>query len=149
MRKLSLLTVLCMMGMLVYIPAAFGQSRGPSGADGSYNCPDFDTQEEAQAFFDQDPSDPDGLDADDDGQACEDSLPSGGAPTETTPETTTSDGLMDAGGDLPATKTQYEDPATPTPQASAAVLPDTGGASLMVLGSGVLLVVGGLILRRR
>src|SRR5690606_9509967 len=41
------------------------------------NCDDFDTQEEAQAVLDADPSDPNRLDADGDGVACED-LPSGG-----------------------------------------------------------------------
>lgn len=39
------------------------------------NCSDFDTQEEAQDALQ--PGDPDGLDADGDGIACED-LPSGG-----------------------------------------------------------------------
>ncbi|WP_158206456.1 excalibur calcium-binding domain-containing protein [Halomarina oriensis] len=40
------------------------------------NCEDFETQEEAQAVLEEDPSDPNGLDGDDDGEACE-SLPSG------------------------------------------------------------------------
>ena len=44
-----------------------------------YDCSDFDTQEEAQAVYDQDTSDPYGLDEDDprpdDGVACE-ALPS-------------------------------------------------------------------------
>jgi LPXTG-motif cell wall-anchored protein len=61
---------------------ALGQSRGPSGADGSYNCDDFDTQTQAQAYYDGQGGlsggDPDGLDRDKDGQACEDSLPAGG-----------------------------------------------------------------------
>src|SRR5215213_9666794 len=41
------------------------------------NCSSFATQEEAQAELDRNPSDPNGLDGDDDGSACED-LPSGG-----------------------------------------------------------------------
>ena len=46
-------------------------------ADSDLNCSDFSTQEEAQAELDADPSDPHGLDGnDDDGLACE-SLPSG------------------------------------------------------------------------
>ncbi len=57
-----------------------------------YDCEDFTYQEEAQAVFDQNPSDPYGLDEDDpspdDGIACE-ALPSrpgggGGFPAETT-----------------------------------------------------------------
>jgi hypothetical protein len=45
--------------------------RGPSGADGTYNCSDFDTQQEAQDYFDQ-VGDIDGLDADQDRIPCED-----------------------------------------------------------------------------
>jgi hypothetical protein len=51
-----------------------------------YDCSDFDTQEEAQAVYDQDTSDPYGLDEDDpspdDGIACE-ALPSGSDGTDT------------------------------------------------------------------
>lgn len=85
MKRFMLLAAMSALTMLVLTPAAFGQSRGPSGADGSYNCPDFDTQEQAQAFFDSaGAGDPNGLDADSDGQACEDSLPSGGTGGEMT-----------------------------------------------------------------
>ena len=51
---------------------------GPSAAaQQDLNCDDFATQEEAQAEFNRDPSDPNGLDGNDnDGIACE-SLPSG------------------------------------------------------------------------
>jgi hypothetical protein len=41
-----------------------------------YNCSDFSTQEQAQAVYNSDPSDPNDLDGDNDGVACE-SLPSG------------------------------------------------------------------------
>lgn len=47
----------------------------PGGAD--LDCSDFATQEEAQAVLNADPSDPNGLDAEGDGIACE-TLPSGG-----------------------------------------------------------------------
>ena len=52
---------------------------GPSAAaQQDLNCDDFATQEEAQAVFDRDRSDPNGLDGNDnDGIACE-NLPSGG-----------------------------------------------------------------------
>lgn len=36
------------------------------------SCGDFASQSDAQAVLDSDPSDPNGLDVDDDGQACED-----------------------------------------------------------------------------
>jgi hypothetical protein len=51
---------------------------GSAFAADEYNCSDFDTQQEAQEIYEQDTSDPNGLDRDDDGVACE-SLPSGSA----------------------------------------------------------------------
>jgi len=54
-----------------------------------YDCSDFTYQEEAQAILDQDPSDPYGLDRDNDGKAC-DRLPSrGGDATPAPPENST------------------------------------------------------------
>ena len=41
-------------------------------AQDRYDCGDFDSQKEAQRVLDRDPSDPNNLDADNDGQACED-----------------------------------------------------------------------------
>lgn len=43
----------------------------PPPSDGDYDCSSFDTQEQAQAVLDNDPSDPHRLDGDDDGIACE------------------------------------------------------------------------------
>ena len=74
------LAMLAMVVSLVLAPAALAQSRGPSGADGSFNCEDFDTQPQAQDFYDAQGGvaggDPDGLDDDSDGTACE-TLPNG------------------------------------------------------------------------
>jgi MYXO-CTERM domain-containing protein len=42
-----------------------------------YDCSDFRTQSQAQAVYDQDPSDPNGLDREGDGIACETSGGSG------------------------------------------------------------------------
>jgi hypothetical protein len=58
-------------------------SGGSEGGDtddtaGDLDCSDFDSQEEAQDEFEDDPSDPNNLDADDDGRACE-NLSNGGA----------------------------------------------------------------------
>lgn len=46
----------------------------PPPPDGNYDCADFETQEQAQAVLDRDPSDPHYLDGESDGVACE-SLP--------------------------------------------------------------------------
>lgn len=80
-KRLSALLLGSVLAVSVIAPAA-AQQRGPSGADGTYNCADFDTQEEAQAFYESQggpAEDPHGLDGDSDGIACE-TLSSGGAP---------------------------------------------------------------------
>ena len=46
-------------------------AAGSAGAQGNLDCRDFDSRAEAQASLDADPSDPNGLDRNDDGQACE------------------------------------------------------------------------------
>jgi hypothetical protein len=70
------------------------------------NCDDFASQAEAQAHLEADPSDPDNLDADDDGLACESfdyGAPDGGtAPQPGTGEALPftgpgNDGLLPAG----------------------------------------------------
>ncbi len=46
-------------------------SRDPRSSDRDLDCADFSSQAEAQATLEDDPSDPHGLDADGDGEACE------------------------------------------------------------------------------
>ncbi len=59
--------------ILVVILFALTLLLGPvADAQADLDCSDFDTQEEAQDELERDPSDPHGLDADNDGQACED-----------------------------------------------------------------------------
>lgn len=41
-KRVLLLAALCMALALVFAQVAVAQSRGPSGADGTYNCEDFD-----------------------------------------------------------------------------------------------------------
>jgi hypothetical protein len=93
----------------VVSPTTPAQAQSPAEGD-LYDCGNFTYQEEAQAVFDQDQSDPYGLDEDpgpDDGIACE-TLPSrpggggGGGGTVPTPEPTSSPPpeptLLDGGG---------------------------------------------------
>lgn len=68
------------------------------------NCPDFATQEEAQAYFNAHPGDPEGLDRDNNGVACE-TLP---RQTATTTTTTVA----------PVTNTVVVPPANPIPALS-------------------------------
>ena len=70
---------------------------GTALAQDNLNCDDFATQEEAQAEFDSDPSDPNGLDADNDGIACED-LSSSGSGTDTGTGTGTGTGASGGTG---------------------------------------------------
>ena len=65
-----------------------------------FDCADFDTQEEAQAEYDSDPSDPSGLDADSDGIACEElgDGGSGGTDGSSTQYQYGGGSLMDSGG---------------------------------------------------
>lgn len=63
------------LAVLFSVLLTFGAAQAVFAAD-DLNCSDFDTQPEAQAHYDADPSDPDGLDRDGDGIACE-SLPQG------------------------------------------------------------------------
>ena len=46
--------------------AASVMAAAPASAADQYDCPDFQTQSQAQKMYDQDPSDPSGLDRDDD-----------------------------------------------------------------------------------
>ena len=59
--------VCCLVALLALPSASVAQGR---------DCPDFSTQPEAQAVLEADPSDPNNLDDDNDGIACED-LPGG------------------------------------------------------------------------
>ncbi|MCW2579637.1 MAG: uncharacterized protein JWR82_1238 [Blastococcus sp.] len=56
-------------GLLLTAALSFGFSGTASAAD--LNCSDFATQAEAQAVLTANPSDPNNLDQDDDGVACE------------------------------------------------------------------------------
>jgi hypothetical protein len=54
-----------------------------------YDCDDFASQVAAQQVYNEDPSDPHGLDADADGVPCEELPPDGGTTTTTSPTTAT------------------------------------------------------------
>ena len=64
MRRIALLLAAAIVLAFTAAPAAFAQAN-------DQDCTDFASQAEAQAHLEADPSDPDNLDADDDGQACE------------------------------------------------------------------------------
>ncbi len=192
MKRLLYLATLSLVASLLFAPSALAQT-------GDLDCSDFATQEQAQAELDADPSDPNGLDGNDnDGVACE-SLPSGGtAPTTGGGNETTDldcadfatqaeaqavydqdpsdpngldadfDGIAcEEGGEKGTTTTQYQpqqptatteqytpaQPQAPAPTAPAAtLLPSTGGPALLLPAAGLLLATGLLglkVVRRR
>ncbi len=57
-----------------------------AGAQGNLDCNDFNSRADAQANLDANPSDPNGLDRNDDGQACENFVYSGGSSAVPAPE---------------------------------------------------------------
>jgi hypothetical protein len=79
-----------------------GVGLAPASADG-HNCSDYGTQLEAQAALDADPTDPNNLDTDNDGIACE-GLPLGSTTTVAPTTTTTA---------APVTTTTTATPAAP------------------------------------
>lgn len=71
--------------------ASVGLAGTALAQDDPYDCGDFSTHAEAQRQFESTSGDPSGLDADNDGKACE-SLPSGAGDTgQTTGQTTGQD----------------------------------------------------------
>lgn len=141
------LTILSMLALAMTGSVALAQpQRAPSGADGSYNCDDFDTQVQAQNYYDGQggfsSGDPDGLDADSDGEACEDSLPAGDdapvAPTnddDSVAPADDDDAIAAPAEDDDAAGDQYAD------DDDVAALPDTGGPALLPL-AGLLALMG-------
>lgn len=112
------LIVMLSLGVL----AVLGGSAGAQEDD--RNCSDFETQEEAQAFFEDEggpEQDPHGLDQDGDGVACE-SLPSAKDPDDTQA--------------APTTETEDDLPTTGLPIVGYGLL----GLSVLEVGWGVLLV---------
>ena len=102
---------------------AFGATAAMAQED--LNCDDFATQEEAQAEYDADPSDPHGLDGNDnDGIACEHLPSSGDGDDGIIGDTGDDDVLADTGATLPA-------------------------ATIPVLVSGVVLLGAGVGIHRR
>lgn len=100
---------------------------GDNGSAGDLDCVDFTTQQEAQAVYDQDPSDPNGLDADNDGEACEDFD-------------------FSSGGDQYAQDDDVE--VTNIINVPEKDLPRTGGNPISILFSGALVLGAGIALLR-
>ena len=145
MKRLLYLAMVAMVAMLVLAPAAMAQQ--------DLDCSDFATQEEAQAEYNTDPSDPNGLDADNDGIACETLQGSPSMAEDETPAPEQDTDVTDqyATPEAGATADQYVAAPVEEEDTVGTALPDTGGPALLIpaavllLGSGLL---GMRILRR-
>ena len=67
----TLLFVLMMALVASFALPVTASAGSSSGGSNQFNCDDFSSQEDAQATFDEDTSDPNRLDDDDDFEACE------------------------------------------------------------------------------
>lgn len=109
------------------------------------NCDDFTTQEEAQAVLDADPSDPNGLDADDDGIACED-LPSGDTDDGTDD---TDDGAAEEEDTDAGSGTGTTGGSTTLPDTGAGVMATSSSMGLVAIFAVFALLSAGVALRTR
>ncbi len=121
-RVLALVITPIALGLTLFAPSLGAQNSG------DLNCSDFDTPAEAQAVLVQDPSDPNNLDADDDGRACEQPGEDGGDGD---------DGTEDNG----AGSDQYDEGTSQAPVDSNGQPlhqnPNTGGLPLLPVGAGL------------
>ncbi len=117
-------------------PTQYVQPTTPT--QGDLDCADFASQAEAQATFNADPSDPNGLDADNDGIACEENTPTTPTATQYTPPTTTAPTATTA----PTTTTAPTATTAPTTAPNITEMPATGGPSLLIPAVGLLLASG-------
>jgi hypothetical protein len=157
-RVFGLVGVVAGLTLIAPVQLAFAQV-------GDKNCSDFTYQEDAQAVLDQDKSDPNGLDGNNNGVACE-SLPhrltQSSAPTSSQ---NPSQGGSGTSVTIPETSTTTSTrvPVKTAPQvkvkpvggvATGGGEPDQGGDGGFLIGAGVLLAAGAsggmvLYLRRR
>lgn len=144
LRRFLLLAALCM-------ALAFVLST-PAMAQADLDCGQLSEAEE-QAVFEADPSDPNGLDEDDDGLPCEDDTTDDGSfalPTdEDDPEPDDDQYGVDEeqyDAETPATSPTTVSPTAAESTPGASALPETGGASpaLLSVMAGIVLVGAGI-----
>jgi hypothetical protein len=128
--------------MLVFAPAAVAQD---------VDCPEL-SYEEAQAILASDPSDPNRLDADNDGEACEQNASSSPQPAPSPAPQPKEKEKEKFESSKESWKESYTKESTAEKQEQRKQLPATGGTTLL-LPAGALLLGTGLIvpvvLRRR
>ena len=132
MLKLAVVVLVLATGATARI--TYEQISTPALAqEDQYDCASFGSQESAQAELDRDPRDPNTLDADDDGQACEDydyddtsSTTGSASPTPTT----TSSPAPTSSASPSAAEQQYDKPSAAKQQYEEEILFDSGGPTV-------------------
>lgn len=149
--------------VLFAVSPALAQSGAQGPACSELGDSGEQAQQEAKALLNQDPSDPNGLDADGDGTPCEFTESSGqisyedgsvifvtsAAPPQdgdTTDNQYDEDAKVGIPEPVPGGETPVEGP--PSGDNGVTRLPDTGGLSGLALLGGALLLGGGLVVRR-
>ena len=153
----ALTTAAAVAGLALLGPVSLASAQLATPLAANLNCSDFKYQEDAQAVYDQDPSDPNGLDGNDnDGKACE-SLPhrpQQNTPTSEQPSTTTKTHTAPKSTTAKKSTTGSQVKVKPVGGvATGGGEPDEGAPAFLVL-SGALLAAaasGGMVLylRRR
>ena len=131
---LKLVVVVLVLATGVTARITYEQISTPALAqEDQYDCASFRSQESAQAELDRDPRDPNTLDADDDGQACEDydfgSSSSSSASASPTP-TTTSSPAPTSSASPSAAEEQYDKPTAAKQQYGEEILFESGGSTV-------------------
>jgi hypothetical protein len=142
MRKVLLMAALAMAATLVFAPMAFAQT--------DLNCGDLSEAEE-QSVFAADPSDPNNLDANDNGIPCEDDTTDNGSYVPPADDDDSSrpadepDDVQYGPDDVQYGPDDVIDKTVPT----TTVLPETGGVSAAGVVLPLALLVGGGLLAFR
>ena len=121
---------------------AFGVTATPAYAADTLNCSDFATQQEAQATLNADKSDPNRLDGDNDGVACE-ALPSG--PRVSSGGTTTTKSTKSTA----TRKSQISSVPQGGTDAGGGSTASTENIGLLTTGGALILLSGATLLVRR
>lgn len=144
MKRLLFMAALCAVTVLAFTPVALAQQ----GASENLNCVDFTSQEQAQAVLEANPNDPNNIDADGNGIACDEvfsiEAQDQSAPQEQYTTTPGSRNEISPKSPPPGADSPLFQPKEP----DVAVLPDTGGPDLALLplvGGVLLLVLGGVL----
>ncbi|NBH08789.1 excalibur calcium-binding domain-containing protein [Amycolatopsis sp. SID8362] len=156
-RALTTSVAVAGLAILGPVPFASAQLATPLAAD--VDCGDFQYQEEAQAVLDATPGDPNHLDADNNGIACE-SLPHRPRQSTSAPAPTSGRPTATATRTQPAPKTTTKKPATTGTQvkvkpvggvATGGGEPDADVPGFLLLSGAVLAaaVSGGMVLHLR